>query len=87
MNLVKLNSILYKTISILMSGFLVLICIGELVMHLYLRSLLGILFAIIIAFKTKKIASVKSWVFTIILFIIALAIVDLYVTEQSPYFI
>lgn len=65
-----------------MSFFLVFIGVGLVVIRYYMRGFLGIAFAAVIAYRMKRSASVKSWVITIIIFIIALAVEDLAMEEK-----
>jgi hypothetical protein len=77
MNLNRLNAIAYKVLCIAASVFLVILVVGMLTIHEYLRSAEGLAFAVIIAFRTKKPASVKVWVITIVLIAIGLLLIDL----------
>jgi thiol:disulfide interchange protein len=83
MNLVTVNNVIYKIACVCMALFLIILVVGELVMHLYLRSALGFALAVVILFRIRKSASIKSWIITIIIFAIAVAIMDLYVTESK----
>ena len=79
----RLNTIIYRTVGIAMCGFLLLVSIGMILTHYYLRAAIGFTFALIIGFRVRNAASLKAWVITVVLFIVAVALVDLDPVEKS----
>ena len=82
MNLTKLNNIAYKVICIAICAFIALVSISLLVMHFYLRSVVGFAFVAILAYQATKSASVKAWIITVILSALGIAAIDLYTTKK-----